>query len=55
MKPPYLLVGHSVGGAYIRLFSSKFPQDVYGLVFIDPTDFMLTSKENIEAKNGLGA
>lgn len=50
IKPPYLLVGNSVGGAYIRLFAAKFPDEVCGLVFIDPTDFMLTSKENTEAK-----
>lgn len=50
IKPPYLLIGHSIGGAYIRLFAAKFPDEVCGLVFSDPTDFMLTSEENKEAR-----
>ena len=27
---PYVLVGHSLGGAHLRLFASRFPQDVVG-------------------------
>lgn len=50
IPPPYLLVGHSIGGPYIRLFAAKFPDDVCGLVFSDPTDFMLSDKENEIAK-----
>ncbi len=46
IKPPYLLAGHSLGGAFIRLFESKYPNEVSGLVFIDPTDFMLTKEAN---------
>lgn len=50
ITPPYLLVGHSIGGPYIRLFAAKFPDEVCGLVFSDPTDFILSSKENEEAR-----
>ncbi len=50
IKPPYLLVGHSIGGPYIRLFAAKFPEEVCGIVFSDPTDFMLTATENEEAR-----
>lgn len=50
IKPPYLLVGHSIGGPYIRLFAAQFPDEVCGLVFSDPTDFMLTAEENNNAK-----
>lgn len=32
---PYVLVGHSLGGAHIRLFASRFPQDVVGMVLVD--------------------
>lgn len=39
LKPPYLLVGHSFGGAYIRSFASRYPEEVAGLVFVDPVDF----------------
>ncbi|MCE5347264.1 MAG: alpha/beta hydrolase [Bacteroidales bacterium] len=39
LKPPYLLVSHSFGGAYIRSFASMCPEEIAGLVFVDPVDF----------------
>jgi pimeloyl-ACP methyl ester carboxylesterase len=33
---PYVLVGHSLGGALIRAFAFLYPEDVKGMVFIDP-------------------
>jgi pimeloyl-ACP methyl ester carboxylesterase len=36
VPPPYLLVGHSLGGAYIRRFAQLFPAEVAGLLFLDP-------------------
>ena len=50
IKPPYLMVGHSLGGPFIRLYSSIYPNEVCGLVFIDPTDFMLTKDEDEKVK-----
>lgn len=38
-KPPYLLVSHSFGGAYIRSFASYYPNEIAGLIFVDPVDF----------------
>ncbi len=38
-SPPYVLVGHSWGGPLIRAFAGLFPNDVSGLVLVDPTDF----------------
>jgi pimeloyl-ACP methyl ester carboxylesterase len=35
--PPYLLVGHSLGGPYIRVFAGIYPDEVAGLVLVDPT------------------
>jgi pimeloyl-ACP methyl ester carboxylesterase len=32
---PYVLVGHSIGGLYIRMFTELYPDDVAGLVFVD--------------------
>jgi pimeloyl-ACP methyl ester carboxylesterase len=37
LAPPYILVGHSFGGPYIRVFAAMYPRDVSGLVLIDPT------------------
>lgn len=50
VQPPYILVGHSLGGPFIRLFTAFYPNEVAGLLFIDPTDFMLTEKEDEEIK-----
>ncbi len=35
-QPSYILVGHSAGAFYIRLFADAYPQEVAGLVFVDP-------------------
>ena len=32
---PYVLVGHSYGGAYIRLYAKRYPGDVAGMVLVD--------------------
>ncbi|OQP59420.1 hypothetical protein A3860_37830 [Niastella vici] len=50
VPPPYLLVGHSMGGAYIRLFTSMYPNEVAGLLFIDAADFMLTDQQDEQIK-----
>lgn len=43
--PPYLLVGHSLGGAYARGFAAMHPKELAGVIFIDPADFTET-REN---------
>nr|WP_295925999.1 alpha/beta hydrolase [uncultured Dyadobacter sp.] len=45
IPPPYILVGHSMGGLYIRGFAGFYPGDIAGMVFLDPADFT-ESKEN---------
>ena len=50
ISPPYLLVGHSIGGPFIRLFASNYSDEVCGLFFIDPTDYMLTKSEDDKVK-----
>jgi pimeloyl-ACP methyl ester carboxylesterase len=37
VAPPYILVGHSLGGPYIRTFAGMYPGEVGGMVLIDPT------------------
>lgn len=37
VAPPYILVGHSLGGPYIRMFADLYPSEVSGLVLVDPT------------------
>jgi pimeloyl-ACP methyl ester carboxylesterase len=36
IRPPYILVGHSLGGYITRYFSSQFSNDVKGLLMLDP-------------------
>lgn len=37
IKPPYILVGHSFGGLYMLLYARMYPQEVAGLLLMDPT------------------
>lgn len=35
-EPPYVLVGHSAGGLFVRVFAHKYPSEVAAIVLIDP-------------------
>ena len=35
LNPPYILVGHSLGGLYLQLFAREYPSQVAGMVLID--------------------
>jgi pimeloyl-ACP methyl ester carboxylesterase len=37
VPPPYVLVGHSAGGIYVRRFTRKHPDQVIGMVLVDST------------------
>jgi pimeloyl-ACP methyl ester carboxylesterase len=45
--PPYVLVGHSFGGTYMELFAKAHPEEVAGLVLVDPRhrDFTTACEE----------
>jgi pimeloyl-ACP methyl ester carboxylesterase len=45
IDPPYILVGHSMGGVYIRAFAGFYPNDIAALVFVDPADFVETKED----------
>src|SRR5215207_1233274 len=34
---PYVLIGHSFGGLYVRMYAEMYPEDVAGMVFIEGT------------------
>jgi len=36
ISPPYVLVGHSFGGLTMPLFAARFPDEVAGMVLVDP-------------------
>ena len=37
VPPPYVLVGASLGGLYVRVFAGAYPDEVRGIVLVDPT------------------
>lgn len=37
LKPPYVLVGHSLGGLYMQLFARRYPDEVSALILVDST------------------
>lgn len=51
---PYLLVGHSLGGAYVQRYAQRFPDGVAGMLLLDPAheDWDLYMPEHLQiAKN----
>jgi len=58
VDPPYVLVGHSFGGALVRLYAHYYPDDVSGMVLVDaaPDDLFVRVpfwRNAIEGKLGL--
>jgi pimeloyl-ACP methyl ester carboxylesterase len=51
IDPPYLLVGHSLGGFIIRYFNYLYPDKVTGMLFIDPS----SEKFDSELRKGLNS
>lgn len=37
ISPPYVLVGHSLGGLYMQYFARQYPKEVSGLLLVDST------------------
>lgn len=37
LEPPFVMVGYSFGGPYVRVFAGQFPDEVAGLVLVDPS------------------
>ena len=37
LRGPYVLVGHSLGGLFVRLYASTYPRQVAGLALVDAT------------------
>jgi pimeloyl-ACP methyl ester carboxylesterase len=55
VPPPYVLVGHSLGGLYARQYAQRFPHDVAGLVLLDPAheDYNAYMPERLNAMRGI--
>lgn len=42
---PYVVVGHSLGGLNAQVFASKYPEDVAGIVLLDPPPLSFIRRE----------
>jgi pimeloyl-ACP methyl ester carboxylesterase len=36
IAPPFILVGHSAGGLFVRVYAHMYPKEIAGLVLLDP-------------------
>jgi len=51
IPPPYVLVGHSLGGWNVRVFSGLYPGEVAGMVLVDaPSENTLDRIPNLERR-----
>ncbi|WP_337100409.1 alpha/beta fold hydrolase [Paenibacillus sp. YIM B09110] len=52
-EPPYLLVGHSLGGLYANLYARLYPDETAGVVFLEsstPGDISLNQHQSTTVK-----
>ncbi|NOH04326.1 MAG: alpha/beta hydrolase [Chloroflexi bacterium] len=55
---PFILVGHSAGGEYIRVFEKQYPSEVLGMVFVDSsheTDMLRYPPKFLESRKSQNA
>jgi pimeloyl-ACP methyl ester carboxylesterase len=53
--PPYVLVGHSMGGLFIRVFADLYPNEVAGMVLLDavhPDQHLRSAAINTHMRSG---
>jgi pimeloyl-ACP methyl ester carboxylesterase len=51
LKSPYILVGHSFGGANMRLYANTYPEEVAGLILVDACHEDQNFEEDLSNKN----
>jgi len=44
LKPPFILVGHSYGSHIVRTYAARNPQNIAGLVLVDPANEQFISR-----------
>lgn len=56
IQPPYLLVGYSWGGSLVRYYAGYYPDEVAGIVYVDPGPIVtLTQQEELAPYDSVGA
>ena len=54
VKPPYILVGNSLGGGNVQVYTYRYPQEVKGLVLVEAEHEDETSRLNKASQGMLG-
>ena len=55
IRPPYVLVGHSLGGLYMQYFARNYPSEVTGLLLVDSTHWDQNMKIDSRANQAYGS
>lgn len=53
LNPPYILIGHSFGGANMRLYANTYPEEVAGLILVDPCHEDQNFEKDVSSKGFL--
>ncbi len=55
IPPPYILVGHSIGGVLVRVFAHLYPAETAGLVLVDPGHEEEKTRQEIDVQASMDA
>ncbi len=53
IEGPYVLVGHSLGGNNVQIYASRYPDEVAGMVLVDPQFYNSPSYVDPELQNAV--
>jgi pimeloyl-ACP methyl ester carboxylesterase len=53
IKPPYVMVGNSLGGANVQVYAYRYPEEVKGLVLVEPQHEDETSRMDRASQGNL--
>jgi pimeloyl-ACP methyl ester carboxylesterase len=51
LRPPYILAGHSAGSYDVRMYASRYPDEVAGLVLVDPSSEEQTERFRVASED----
>ena len=55
IAPPYVLVGHSIAGFHARVFHAMYPNEVAGMVLVDPSNEKISTIPGMRPGGGPNA
>lgn len=53
IKPPYILMPHSIGGVYATYWASMYPEEIEGIIYIDGTALTMDAIGEVEQSTRL--